>query len=96
MNRTNLIQSPDFITHLNLYGLNSIFIKANDGSSTKESEFFFFFFWQIGSGRQKQTTCMQERYSTGGTKGKKKMEVRFFKPVSDYSLVFNASANTSV
>jgi len=29
-------------------------------------------------------------------KRKKKLEVRFFKPVSDYSLVFNASANTSV
>jgi len=78
MNRTNLIQSPVFITHLNLYGLNSIFIKANDGSSTKESEFFFFFFfWQIGSGRQKQTTCMQERYPTGGTKKKEKKNWRF-------------------
>jgi len=41
---------------------------------------------------------MQEKYPTGGTKKKekKKLEVRFFKPVSDYSLVFNASANTSV
>jgi len=75
MNRTNLIQSPVFITHLNLYGLNSIFIKANDGSSTKESEFFFFFFLANRKWKTKTNNLYARKIPNWRNKEKRKKKI---------------------